>query len=640
MSLWSSLLTTYQTIQSIAGITPAVTEDMDDNRAVTRTLLPLYHTTLKTQLRIVLDDKGQLLRIDDDSATIIIPCTESSMGRSRNIAAHPMDDQLQYLDRNMDPVRYQAYMDLLGKWKNDNVKLNAVYSYLSLHSIVEDAKQYGVSLTQKSAKNGVRFLVEVPGDDIPCLDQDKAIRDMWISYMHSHPAEKQPTNDTDLLGTALHVPASNYPKNIISTAGNAKLISANDDINFTFRGRFRSREEALCIDSDTSQQIHTTLKWLINTQGTIDDTQAIVVWKVGATQEPVPSPMTDSTDLFSFAISQSGKTDSQRLREIRQSTDFDYARQFHMLLRGYKKPDFLADHGGTIAILVLDAATSGRLSAVFYRELAENDYIETIMQWHIDSSWELLKQDKQDKDSPKIFAYKGAPSFTDIANCTYKGSRSSANYRLHHKKIRKQLIECMFGNRQIPYPLLQAAFRNVTHPMGYDSRYLWERYLRVACSMWKKHYIDDARMHHPDMKGEITMKLDPTKTDRDYLFGRLLALADDFESSVLYRRNAGSRPTNAIKLMSNFTAKPYSTWGNLWKQLVPYLKADPQHSYFFMNEIDTVMGLFRDGDYESNKPLSPLFLLGFSAQRLALQKQRKGNHSTDESISDSTTDND
>ena len=42
MSLWSSLLQTYDAVNSSAGITPL-------NEDVNKTLLPLYHTTLKTQ---------------------------------------------------------------------------------------------------------------------------------------------------------------------------------------------------------------------------------------------------------------------------------------------------------------------------------------------------------------------------------------------------------------------------------------------------------------------------------------------------------------------------------------------------------------------------------------------------------------
>ena len=113
-----------------------------------------------------------------------------------------------------------------------------------------------------------------------------------------------------------------------------------------------------------------------------------------------------------------------------------------------------------------------------------------------------------------------------------------------------------------------------------------------------------------------TLSKDEQKT-KDIVFGRLLALADYFERGVLLKQQV-DRPTNAVKLMSNFIAKPYSTWGALWKQLIPYLKT-MNGAEWFQSGIDDVMALFEEGDFEDNKTLSPLFLLGYSSQRRSLR---------------------
>lgn len=39
-----------------------------------------------------------------------------------------------------------------------------------------------------------------------------------------------------------------------------------DSTNFTFRGRFSSKEQALLVDSASSQKINSTLRWLVNNQ--------------------------------------------------------------------------------------------------------------------------------------------------------------------------------------------------------------------------------------------------------------------------------------------------------------------------------------------------------------------------------------
>lgn len=209
-----------------------------------------------------------------------------------------------------------------------------------------------------------------------------------------------------------------------------------------------------------------------------------------------------------------------------------------------------------------------------------------------------------------VVQYEGAPSFTDIINCACDTSdRSSKSYKRFAKDVKERLIECMFGGAQFPMSILNAACHKVTRPMGYDNIRVWRRDFEIACSLWKKHYIDETRKQHRQ-EDVITMYLEPNRDDRDYLYGRLLALADNFEESVLRKQGVKDRPTNAIKLMSNFTAKPYTTWGTLWKQLTPYLKSANGGSWF-RNEVDDVMALFKEGDFEDNKALSPMFLLGY-----------------------------
>lgn len=122
------------------------------------------------------------------------------------------------------------------------------------------------------------------------------------------------------------------------------------------------------------------------------------------------------------------------------------------------------------------------------------------------------------------------------------------------------------GGAQFPMSILNAACHKVTRPMGYDNIRVWRRDFEIACSLWKKHYIDETRKQHRQ-EDVITMYLEPNRDDRDYLYGRLLALADNFEESVLRKQGVKDRPTNAIKLMSNFTAKPYTTWAHCGSSL-------------------------------------------------------------------------
>jgi CRISPR-associated protein Csd1 len=638
MSLWSSLLETYDEVQNVAGMIPP---DRDGNLDVSKVLLPLHHTTLKTQLCVTLDQNGVLRRIEKDSkdVTIVAPCTEKSMGRSgRKPVPHPLCDQLQYVDKVYDADKFSLYMHQLNGWKGRNAKLNAIYRYLSEHSISVDARGYDIDLYNpdgtstdsdepelneqdaqsrfnKDRKLGVRFSVEVPGDGTPHIWEDKAIRELWIAYQSS----AGETIGVDYFGETLYEPADSFPKKIVSADGNAKLISANDNTNFTFRGRFADKSEALRIDKLTSQKIHSTLSWIVGNNGNVTDTQDIVIWAVGKDPADVVNPEGDSDELFAQFHGSEKRTESEQQAEVHCQVDTDYAEKFAKILRGYGDAQTLKKHGRKVVLVIFDAATSGRLSVTFYRELDNGKYLDGILRWHIDSAWRLIRFINDEENNPRPVEYIGAPSFDDIVKCAYAvDERSSAGYKRFSKNVKKELIECMFGSNDLPSSLLWSAFHHVTRPMGYSNTSAWSRNFEIACSLWKKHFVQEGTI--------VTMELDVTRADRDYLYGRLLALADDFESGVLYRQGVlGTRPTNAVKLMSNFVAKPYSTWGNLWKQLAPYMKSSDSKTLYrvkrFQDDVDDVMALFRNGDYDSSDALSPLFLLGYSSQRRAL-KQR------------------
>ena len=51
------------------------------------------------------------------------------------------------------------------------------------------------------------------------------------------------------------------------------MISANDNSNFTYRGRFEKAEEACTISYEASQKAHNALTWLAAKQGYTIGTQ-------------------------------------------------------------------------------------------------------------------------------------------------------------------------------------------------------------------------------------------------------------------------------------------------------------------------------------------------------------------------------
>ena len=126
------------------------------------------------------------------------------------------------------------------------------------------------------------------------------------------------------------------------------------------------------------------------------------------------------------------------------------------------------------------------------------------------------------------------------------------------------------------------------------------------------------------------MELETERRDRDYLYGRLLAVADKIESSARYKRDKSKtddRATNAIRYMTAFSQHPFRTWNMLFtQQLNPYIQ-QLNGAGWYLNLIGDIKLLFEDSvEYESNNPLDGRYLLGFFAQRQELRKDQKNNN--------------
>ncbi len=120
------------------------------------------------------------------------------------------------------------------------------------------------------------------------------------------------------------------------------------------------------------------------------------------------------------------------------------------------------------------------------------------------------------------------------------------------------------------------------------------------------------------------MGLEPERRSRDYLYGRLLAIAEHTEERALYI-GGEKRDTNAAKLMQRFADHPFSTWRIIEGGLTPYKtrlqSKRPAFLHHMKKLLDAVHALFLDEEFQSDKKLSGEYLLGYHCQRLELQKK-------------------
>lgn len=129
------------------------------------------------------------------------------------------------------------------------------------------------------------------------------------------------------------------------------------------------------------------------------------------------------------------------------------------------------------------------------------------------------------------------------------------------------------------------------------------------------------------------MGLDKTCTDRSYLFGRLLAIADAIENSTY--TDEDRRETNAIRMQKIFTLRPMATWAALWDRLTPYKKrlaqSKPGLYRYYQNMIDEILGSLSPSDNALNQPLEDIYLLGYSHQR-AYRTEKNDEQKAEEEI--------
>ena len=121
------------------------------------------------------------------------------------------------------------------------------------------------------------------------------------------------------------------------------------------------------------------------------------------------------------------------------------------------------------------------------------------------------------------------------------------------------------------------------------------------------------------------MALDRNRKDRDYLFGRLLAVYEHIESRSLYLEKK-DRETNAIKLWSSYVATPARITDLLEQKTAVHLsKLSSGARAFYASlkgEIITALG---ENDAFNNRPLASAYLLGYYAQREELRTRKNDN---------------
>lgn len=592
MGLLQKAVETYNTHQNLVGL-------YKDSTAI---LAPLAHAVKKADVEVTITAEGNFYDANTSckGVPIIIPVTMESAGRSgKAIAPHPLSDQLCYLAPYIEP-KYDAYLQQLSAWvesEYSHPKLNPILTYVKKGTILTDLARLGViklnakgiPADDKQEKFLVRWRVIGldDGQNENCWKDDTLFSSFARFYLSNLSGL-----ELCMISGEIGIPAKQHIKGIVSSFGNAKLISANDKNGFTYRGRFNSEIQALTVSYEASQKAHNALRWLADAQGVqaVFGGRTFLCWNPEGRLIPQPAlPFMPPAPPV-----------------LRPS---EYRDALQNVLNSRKAELELTDG---VVIAAFDAATTGRLSLTYYNELQGHDFLERLHDWDAGCCWPHWKFGIQ---SPSL------RQIVDRAFGTQRAEKGSFRLETDERILRQQmqrLIACRVDRSLIGADIVKALTNRASQPQAYD-HYIWEDILFAACAVIRKHRIDR-------FKEEWNMALEPEKKDRSYQFGRLLAVMEKVECDTY--DGSESREPNAIRMQSIFCQRPMKTADNLEKQLekayFPRLRTGSRIWYKnLMGEIIGIISEFPQEDWD--KPLDATYLMGYYLQRSALYAKKTDN---------------
>ncbi len=677
MSWMQQLIATYDDYQ--------VQENVSDPKDSRDELPPVGHLLASANIELTIDAQGNFVHaraLSRNEARTLIPCTLDFASRtSTHLAPHPLHDNLAYVARDYgiyEPTKkkgaYNLYVKNLKEWCESELctpAVRAVYLYVTRNDMIQDllrekviyeeapgkilekwdvkerheAKPLLYQNTQAGniLKSFVRFRV-IGTNARPELWLDKELREVWQKYFaKQHEGERALCYATG----RMVLPMANHSKGIRYPGDNAKLISSNDTDGFTFRGRFSKAEECLTVSYEASQKAFNTLSWLISHQGYLVGKRkpmgerVFLVW--GRMEAKVPAIETSTRQLLF------GK--GKRTEKARQlSTMKTWADALRKAMHGYRH-EFKKRPGSQVNVMILDAATKGRMAICYYDEVAGKDFIDRLEKWHLHGMWQ---QHDYDEEKGKTYAFSGVPSIGKLIQACFGRAHSSAT-RIKSKqedeaeygtesgntKFRletERLFTAIEQGRDLPIEFLtrglcmvvkQAAVRTKREKQTRSrsgKRLTTEKERPLEARLrWKYDYLEPvcsiARYHFYHQQEDYDMALNESSTNRSYLYGRLLALADKLELATYSKEEQKTRQTNAMRYMNIFSDRPYTTWQLLQKKLLPYEHRRELYGGKERKLIHEVGDMFKEEDFASDEPLDGRFLLGFYSQEYVIEQE-------------------
>lgn len=603
-------------------------------------LLPLFHSTQNAQIEVNVSTEGEFAFatiIDKANQVTMIPVTEDSAARSSGVEPHPLFDKLIYTAgdfvkyankiKNNTPNYYIEYMEKLKQWVESeytNDKLKAVYKYLSKGTLATDLINNellildGEKFDTKCKINNIpqedvfiRFsVVNFETGEIVNLWDDKDISDKYISYCSNSDSESELCYATGekVPVTYKHMAGIRYP------GDKSKLISSNDKTGFTYRGLFSTKEEVYAVGRIVSQKAHLALKWLSRSCGTTFGTAKYIIWQ---------KSLEEVIDCFGTVKSKNTKLENTDIKTDSDGVSYaktlsSYKQILRYVMKGYRQNlNFNSD----IIIMVLDAATQGRMSINMYQELKSSEFYDNVNRWFSQTVWHWCYFDGQ----KKLVHCVQTPSLYNIIKYACGVEKDSLigqpTVEVDEKVLQRfvqAIFPCIALGKPLPTNVLKQIFTRASNPQFYSNKNNWDRVVDVCCALYRKYYIDKKGV-------ELNMKLDRDCDDRSYLYGRLAAVAEKIETDTY--DSDEKRAPNALRYMNVLMTSPFKTWRHIEMKISPYMTKLASKKYgsytYYGKELQEIYVNFKKGEFELVKPLDAMFFMGYYGEKDELYTSSK-----------------
>lgn len=383
-----------------------------------------------------------------------------------------------------------------------------------------------------------------------------------------------------------------HAKNIFPLQSGAKLVSANDKTEYTFRGTFvKNAEDLLTIGYEASQKSHNMLRWLLNNFGIIAGNEMFVYWNPNGRY--VPSPFEDRKEGEEII------SDRETLyRSIFESTE-----------------DNSLSSTDCIVIAAFKAMTTGRLSLAYYSETPGNDFVAKLEKW---------------KES--FTGAKWIPSIYMVSKYAYgseRNERIEIESGIYTKKI-EELLWCKLYGHPISESLKNALVTKASSPLKYKSLKNRRYITYIAALILRKYENDKAG------KEVYTMTLDLDNTEINYLMGRLLAVYEKAELDTYTEEELKSRIPNAVRYQNKYVQRPAATLIVLKNKIVPYLnKLKRKKNGLYIKYQKIFQEIFEKIDGREAKltgKLSDTYILGYYHQKESFYQKQEADTEKSEAI--------